>query len=165
MGRYRITNPNLPATLDQRRYARRLGLDIPDSKPITMGEISALIDEAKLNRRPTDKQLAFAADLGIEVTEETTFDELSKQMDARVTHLTEAAFRDNLLLRTGNTITYMGWPYTIEITIGKRGTFMGTLTPIVEKKIQGYRQVEVPLYKLADCQEPTEQELLMVHEA
>lgn len=165
MGRYKITNPDLPATLDQRSYAKRLGIDIPPGQPITMGEISDLIDAAQPFREPTDKMLAYAVDLGIEVPEGANFDQVSKMLDDRLDELTKAAFRDNPLLRTGNTISYVGWPYTIdEITINRRGVFTVVLVPIADCKVQGYRKVSVPLYKLADCQEPTEQELLMVHE-
>lgn len=163
MGRYKITNPHLPATPDQRRHALRLGIEVPEV--ITMGEISKLIDEATPHRKPTDRMLALAADLKLDVSPDATFDMVGKMLDTEISERTMAAVRDNPNLRGGKQITYQGWPFLLFEISTYRGTFMAELRPITDKRLQGYRVHKVPLWKLASCQAPTDDEIRMVLEA
>jgi len=111
-----IKYPWEPATKGQITHAKQLGITVPPN--VTKGQISALIDEVKLARKPTSDQLTFAAALDITIPDQATFNELSALISEEVAIRSIKALAANLDLRAGKVIMYKGLPY--EITFAGR---------------------------------------------
>jgi hypothetical protein len=110
-----IRDPEAPATRSQLRYARNLGIDVPDG--ITKGEISQKIEEVVSQQEPepaSEAQLKFAQSLGLEFESGITKTEMKRLLNKEVPRISRYLLKHNSALQAGKVIFYDGATYIIK---------------------------------------------------